>query len=106
MARGPGAMWLARKGKEYYDGGKYFTQALIYRRLAMHLGMDPTTFDPAAYELPPLQPDTQIPLPEGAKRPHLEDTVLMAECNDEEEEAGDDVTSKPAEADASGANNP
>ncbi|CAH9095690.1 unnamed protein product [Cuscuta europaea] len=25
---GPGAEWLARKGKEYYDGGEYFTQAL------------------------------------------------------------------------------
>ncbi|CAH9078309.1 unnamed protein product, partial [Cuscuta europaea] len=70
--RGPGAMWLAQKGKEYYDGGEYFTQALIYRRLARQLGTDPSAFDPVAYGLPPLQPDTRIPLPEGAMRPDFE----------------------------------
>ncbi|CAH9109336.1 unnamed protein product, partial [Cuscuta europaea] len=44
---GPGVEWLARKGKEYYDGGEYFTQALIYRRLARHYGVEPKDFDPA-----------------------------------------------------------
>ncbi|CAH9113963.1 unnamed protein product [Cuscuta europaea] len=95
--RGPGAMWLAQKGKEYNDGGEYFTQSLIYRRLARHLGADPSAFDPAAYGLPPLQPDTRVPLPEGTSRPDLEDTVLMAECSDEEEDAAGDATSKPAD---------
>ncbi|CAH9085667.1 unnamed protein product, partial [Cuscuta epithymum] len=37
---GPGAMWLARKGKSYYEGGEYFTQANIYRKLARHFGAD------------------------------------------------------------------
>ncbi|CAH9079917.1 unnamed protein product [Cuscuta europaea] len=95
--RGPGVMWLAQKGKEYYDGSEYFTQALIYRRLARHLGTDPSAFDPEAYGLPPLQPDTRVPLPEGIDRPDLEDTVLMAECSDEEEDVVGDATSKPAD---------
>ncbi|CAH9084967.1 unnamed protein product [Cuscuta europaea] len=95
--KGPGAMWLAQKGKEYYDGGEYFTQALIYRRLARHLGADPSAFDPATYGLPPLQPGTRVPLPEGTSRPDLEDTVLMAEFSDEEEDAEGDATSKPAD---------
>ncbi|CAH9077675.1 unnamed protein product [Cuscuta europaea] len=93
-------MWLARKGKEYYDGGEYFTQALIYRRLARHLGVDLKAFDPAAHGLPPLQPDPRIPLPEGATRPDLEDTVLIQEANDEEEEAEKDATSKLVEGGA------
>ncbi|CAH9099855.1 unnamed protein product, partial [Cuscuta epithymum] len=42
---GPGAMWLARKGKEYYDGGEFFTQWLVYRRLARHSGVDPKDFN-------------------------------------------------------------
>ncbi|CAH9077553.1 unnamed protein product, partial [Cuscuta europaea] len=67
--KGPGAMWLDQKRKEYYDVGEYFTQALIYRRLARHLGADPSAFDPAAYGLPPLQPDTRVPHPEGTSRP-------------------------------------
>ncbi|CAH9134757.1 unnamed protein product [Cuscuta epithymum] len=50
---GPGAMWLARKGKDYYDGGEFFTQNLIYRRLARHLKVEPKEFDPAVYGLPP-----------------------------------------------------
>ncbi|CAH9147276.1 unnamed protein product, partial [Cuscuta epithymum] len=54
--KGPGAMWLALKGKSFYDGGQYFTQAMIYRRLARHFGVDPKDFDPAPYGLPPLQP--------------------------------------------------
>ncbi|CAH9085177.1 unnamed protein product [Cuscuta europaea] len=51
--KGPGAMWLARKGEDYYAGGEFFTQALIYRRLARHLKIEPTAFNPAAYGLPP-----------------------------------------------------
>ncbi|CAH9118604.1 unnamed protein product [Cuscuta europaea] len=51
--KGPVAMWLARKGEDYYAGGDFFTQALIYRRLARHLKIEPTAFDPAAYGLPP-----------------------------------------------------
>ncbi|CAH9110436.1 unnamed protein product, partial [Cuscuta europaea] len=80
--KGPGAMWLARKGKEYYDGGEYFTQALVYRRLSRHFGVDPKAFDPASYGLPPLQPDPRVPLPEGVARPDLEDSLLMAEGSD------------------------
>ncbi|CAH9133197.1 unnamed protein product, partial [Cuscuta epithymum] len=57
---GPGAMWLAQKGKEYYDGGEFFTQWLVYRRLARHFGVDPKDFNPATYGLPPLQPDTRV----------------------------------------------
>ncbi|CAH9114888.1 unnamed protein product [Cuscuta europaea] len=50
---GPGEEWMARKGKQYYDGGGFFTQALIYRRMARHLKIEPKDFDPAAYGLPP-----------------------------------------------------
>ncbi|CAH9052184.1 unnamed protein product [Cuscuta epithymum] len=96
----PGALWLARKGKDYYDGGEFFTQDLIYRRLARHLKIDPKKFDPSAYGLPPLQPDVRVPLPEGVERPDLEDSELMKEADDDEEEeatskaAGEDVASK------------
>ncbi|CAH9118489.1 unnamed protein product [Cuscuta europaea] len=31
--KGPRAMWLSRKGEDYYAGGEFFTQALIYRRI-------------------------------------------------------------------------
>ncbi|CAH9098297.1 unnamed protein product [Cuscuta europaea] len=51
--KGPGAMWLARKGEDYYAEGEFFTQALIYRRLARHLKIESTAFNPAAYGLPP-----------------------------------------------------
>ncbi|CAH9071249.1 unnamed protein product, partial [Cuscuta europaea] len=50
---GPSEEWMARKGKQYYDGGEFFTQALIYRRMARHLKIEPKDFDPAAYGLPP-----------------------------------------------------
>ncbi|CAH9090675.1 unnamed protein product, partial [Cuscuta europaea] len=50
---GPGVEWVSRKGKQYYDGGEFFTQALIYRRMARHLKIEPKDFDPAAYGLPP-----------------------------------------------------
>ncbi|CAH9086280.1 unnamed protein product [Cuscuta europaea] len=76
---GPDAEWLARKGNDYYDGGKFFTQALIYRRLARHYGVDPKDFDPAAYGLPPLQPDVRTPLPPDVERSDLEDSLLMQE---------------------------
>ncbi|CAH9071571.1 unnamed protein product [Cuscuta epithymum] len=91
--RGPGAMWLARKGKEYYDGGEFFTQWLVYRRLARHLGVDPKEFDPSTHGLPPLQPDTRVPLPPGVERPDLEDSELMKEAGDDED-AEDDAVSK------------
>ncbi|CAH9094632.1 unnamed protein product [Cuscuta europaea] len=52
-SEGPGEEWMARKGKQYYDGGEFFTQALIYRRMARHLKIEPKDFDPAAYGLPP-----------------------------------------------------
>ncbi|CAH9115089.1 unnamed protein product [Cuscuta epithymum] len=91
--KGPGAMWLAQKGKDYYDGGEFFTQNLIYRRLARHLKIEPKEFDPAAYGLPPLQPDVRIPLPSGEERPNLKDSELMQEGN--EEETGEDAASKP-----------
>ncbi|CAH9104646.1 unnamed protein product [Cuscuta epithymum] len=93
--KGPGAEWLARRGKDYYDGGEFFTQKMIYRRLARHLKIDPKEFDPAAYGLPPLQPDVRIPLPEGEERPDLEDSELMGEGDNEEAE--DDAASKPKE---------
>ncbi|CAH9147849.1 unnamed protein product [Cuscuta epithymum] len=93
--KGPGAMWLAQKGKDYYDGGEFFTQNLIYRRLARHLHIEPKAFDPAAYGLPPLQPDVRVPLPEGEERPDLEDSELLQGGDDEEAE--DDATSKPKE---------
>ncbi|CAH9114853.1 unnamed protein product, partial [Cuscuta europaea] len=50
---GPGVEWVSRKGKQYYDGGEFFTQALIYRRMARHLKIEQKDFDPAAYGLPP-----------------------------------------------------
>ncbi|CAH9120876.1 unnamed protein product, partial [Cuscuta epithymum] len=93
--KGPGAEWLARKGKDYYDGGEFFTQKLVYRRLARHLKIDPKDFDPATYGLPPLQPDVRVPLPPGEERPDLEDSELMQEGEDDEEEVREDATSRP-----------
>ncbi|CAH9092163.1 unnamed protein product, partial [Cuscuta epithymum] len=92
--QGPGAMWLARKGKDYYDGGEFFTQRLVYRRLARHLKIEPKDFNPAAYGLPLLQPDVRVPLPPGEERPDLEDSELLAEAEDAEEEVGDGATSE------------
>ncbi|CAH9110434.1 unnamed protein product [Cuscuta europaea] len=82
---GPGVEWLARKGKEYYEGGEFFTQALIYRRMDRHLKMEPKDFDPAAYGLPPLQPDVRVPLPPDVERPDLEDSELMKDAEGEGE---------------------
>ncbi|CAH9144478.1 unnamed protein product [Cuscuta epithymum] len=42
--KGPGAMWLALKGKCFYEGGQYFTQAMLYRKLARHFGVDDNRF--------------------------------------------------------------
>ncbi|CAH9081152.1 unnamed protein product [Cuscuta europaea] len=104
--KGPGAMWLARKGEDYYAGGEFFTQALIYRRLARHLKIEPMAFDPAAYGLPPpLQPDIRVPLPEGVESPELEDSELLKEAEGDEAEADTEVISKPSEEAAPGADN-
>ncbi|CAH9104884.1 unnamed protein product [Cuscuta epithymum] len=95
---GPGALWLARKGKSYYEGGEYFTQANIYRKLSRHYGTDLKDFKPEAYGLPPLQPDVRVPLPEGEERELLEDSELAKEAEDDEDEgAGDDAASKAKE---------
>ncbi|CAH9071382.1 unnamed protein product [Cuscuta epithymum] len=94
--KGPGAMWLALKGKSFYEGGQYFTQAMLYRRLARHLGVDPKEFKPEDHGLPPLLPDVRIPLPEGEERELLEDSEL-ARCDSDDEAAEDDAASKPKE---------
>ncbi|CAH9114368.1 unnamed protein product [Cuscuta europaea] len=94
---GPSVEWVSRKGKQYYDGGEFFTQALIYRRMAHHLKIEPKDFDPAAYGLPLLQPDVRVPLPPDVERPDLEDTELTKEAEGDGEEAGVEVTSKPVE---------
>ncbi|CAH9106464.1 unnamed protein product [Cuscuta europaea] len=95
---------MAPKGKEYYDGGEFFTQTLIYRRMARHLNIEPKDFDPSAYGLPPLLPDVREPLPSGVKWPDLEDSELMKEVEGDIVEAGVEVSSKPAVEDASGGN--
>ncbi|CAH9113888.1 unnamed protein product, partial [Cuscuta epithymum] len=92
--KGSGAMWLALKGKSFFEGGQYFTQALIYRKLARHHGVDPKEFDPAPFGLPPLLPDLQTPMPEGEERPLLEDSEMDKLASDDEEEAEDDAASK------------
>ncbi|CAH9140303.1 unnamed protein product [Cuscuta epithymum] len=94
---GPGALWLARKGKSFYEGGEYFTQANLYRKLARHYGVDPKNFKPEAYGLPPLQPDVRVPLPEGTERVLLEDSELLNCDDDEDEGPEDDAASKPNE---------
>ncbi|CAH9114645.1 unnamed protein product [Cuscuta europaea] len=57
----PSAEWLARKGKEYYDRGEFFTQALVYRRLARHYGADSKEFALATYGLPPFSLTLESP---------------------------------------------
>ncbi|CAH9147163.1 unnamed protein product [Cuscuta epithymum] len=94
---GPGALWLARKGKSFYEGGEFFTQANLYRKLARHFGVEPKEFKPEAYGLPPLQPDVRIPLPSGEERQLLEDSEL-ARCDDDDEgDADGDASSRPKE---------
>ncbi|CAH9127243.1 unnamed protein product, partial [Cuscuta epithymum] len=75
--KGPGAEWMALKGKDYFDGGEFFTQRLIYRKLAEHFKIPKDNFDPSAYGLPPRQPDVRVPLPEGEERVQLADSELM-----------------------------
>ncbi|CAH9104453.1 unnamed protein product [Cuscuta europaea] len=60
---GPGKMWFAERGDSYYQGGEFFTQRLIYRKLARHFKVSPEEFHPEAYGLPPRQPDVRIPAP-------------------------------------------
>ncbi|CAH9117533.1 unnamed protein product [Cuscuta epithymum] len=101
---GPGSEWMALKGKNYFDGGEFFTQRLIYRKLAGHFGIDPSNFDPSVYGLLPRQPDVRIPLPEGEERRQLADSELMRECGlEDEDEVEDDATSKTKEDAAEGA---
>ncbi|CAH9073700.1 unnamed protein product [Cuscuta europaea] len=95
-AEGPGWEWMARKGREYYEAGEFFTQALIYRRMARHLGIEQKDFSPSAYGLPPLQPDVRESLPEGVQRPDLEDTELKNEAEDDAVETGAEASSRPA----------
>ncbi|CAH9074915.1 unnamed protein product [Cuscuta europaea] len=95
-AEGPGWEWMAWKGREYYEAGEFFTQALIYRRMARHLGIEQKDFSPSAYGLPPLQPDVRESLPEGVQRPDLEDTELKNEAEDDAVEAGAEASSRPA----------
>ncbi|CAH9139530.1 unnamed protein product [Cuscuta epithymum] len=97
--KGPGAMWLALKGKSFYEGAQFFTQAMLYRRLARHHGVEPKDFKPENYGLPPLLPDVRIPLPEGEERQLLEDSELAkcADDDDDDEDAEDDAASKPKE---------
>ncbi|CAH9138630.1 unnamed protein product [Cuscuta epithymum] len=101
--KGPGSEWMALKGKDYFDGGEFFTQRLIYRKLAEHLKIPKDKFDPSAYGLPLRQPDVRVPLPEGEERVQLADSELMREYNlaDDEGEIEDDATSK-AKEDAAG----
>ncbi|CAH9078193.1 unnamed protein product, partial [Cuscuta europaea] len=49
-------MWLAERGDSYYQGGEFFTQRLIYRKLAKHFQVAPEEFRPEAYGLPPPPP--------------------------------------------------
>ncbi|CAH9075505.1 unnamed protein product [Cuscuta epithymum] len=94
--KGPGSEWMALKGKDYFDGGEFFTQRLIYRKLAEHFKIPKDKFDPSAYGLPPQQPDVRVPLPEGEERVQLADSELMREYGlHDEEGAEDDASSKP-----------
>ncbi|CAH9097762.1 unnamed protein product [Cuscuta europaea] len=61
--KGPGGDWMAERGDSYYQGGEFFTQHLVYRRLARHFEVSLEEFDPSAYGLPPLQPDVRPPPP-------------------------------------------
>ncbi|CAH9105046.1 unnamed protein product [Cuscuta europaea] len=97
--KGPGADWMAEKGDSYYQGGEFFTQHLVYRRLARHFKVPLEEFDPSAYGLPALQPDVRNPLPPGEERPVIHDSMMMGGSGDDdiEDAVGEEVTSKPAE---------
>ncbi|CAH9070363.1 unnamed protein product [Cuscuta europaea] len=95
---GPGKMWLAERGDSYYQGGEFFTQRLIYRKLAKHFQVAPEEFRPEAYGLPPRQPDIRIPLPEGEERPVLEDSETLWECGlggEEDETESEAISTVP-----------
>ncbi|CAH9118458.1 unnamed protein product [Cuscuta europaea] len=95
---GPGKMWLAERGDSYYQGGEFFTQRLIYRKLAKHFQVAPLEFHPEAYGLPPRQPDIRIPLPEGEERPVLEDSETLRECGlggEEDESESEAISTVP-----------
>ncbi|CAH9074634.1 unnamed protein product [Cuscuta europaea] len=96
---GPDKMWLAEKGDSYYQGGEFFTQRLIYRKLARHFKLSPEEFQPEAYGLPPRQPDVRVPLPEGGERSVLEDSDTLRECGlwGDGDEAEGEATSKAVE---------
>ncbi|CAH9075293.1 unnamed protein product [Cuscuta europaea] len=84
-------MWLAEKGESYYQGGEFFTQLLIYRKLAQYFNVSLEDFKPEAYGLPPSATRRQGPLPPGEKRPVLEDSKTLRECGfggDEDEGEG------------------
>ncbi|CAH9105903.1 unnamed protein product [Cuscuta europaea] len=95
----PGADWMAETGDSYYQGGEFFTQHLVYRRLARHFKVPLEEFDPSAYGLPALQPDVRNPLPPGEERPMIHDSMMMGGSGDGDAEAavGEEVTSKPAD---------
>ncbi|CAH9106499.1 unnamed protein product [Cuscuta epithymum] len=94
--KGPGSEWMALRGKDYFEGGEFFTQRLIYRKLAEHFKISKDDFDPSAYGLPPRQPDVRVPLPEGEERVQLADSELMREYGlQDEEDTEDDAASKP-----------
>ncbi|CAH9090117.1 unnamed protein product [Cuscuta europaea] len=93
---GPDKMCLAEKGDSYYQGGEFFTQRLIYRKLARHFKLSPEEFQPEVYGLPPRQPDIRVSLPEGEERPVLEDSETLRECGlgGDGDEAEGEATSK------------
>ncbi|CAH9119314.1 unnamed protein product [Cuscuta europaea] len=104
---GPGVDWLTDRGDAYYQGGEFFTQHLIYRRLARHFGVSLEQFDPSVYGLPPLQPDVRVPLPPGEERPTIYDSVMMGGDGVGAiggDAAGEEVSSKAVVEDAPGDN--
>ncbi|CAH9051491.1 unnamed protein product, partial [Cuscuta europaea] len=80
---GPGKMWLAERCDSYYQGGEFFTQHLIYRRLIRHFGIPLEQFDPAVH------PDVRVPLSPGEEKSQIEDSVMMG--GSDEGGAEDDV---------------
>ncbi|CAH9087615.1 unnamed protein product [Cuscuta europaea] len=98
--KGPGLDWMNERGDTYYQAGEFFTQHLVYWRLAWHFGTSLEEFDPSVYGLPPLQPDVRVPLPEGDERPVIHDSMMMS-GDDDGATVGDnaveeEISSKPA----------
>ncbi|CAH9091861.1 unnamed protein product [Cuscuta europaea] len=94
--RGLGLDWMNERGDTYYQAGEFFTQHLVYRRLARHFGTSLDEFNPSVYGLPPLQPDVRVPLPEGEERLVIHDSMMMGVDDDAEDATGTEVTSKPS----------